>query len=478
MMRSSFFDKIRAAAERETVVSLIDDRSVTGSQLLHAADCVAAHLTGLGAAPQSRVLAVLPNGLALLVLYVSCLRHRFVVCPVSPDSPQQDIDYIRSVYRPDVTVDPAALEACLREALEETPATPVLPEDVAYDERDIFSVNFTSGTTGRPKGVAHFAEQILANADAFNSQFGCHEDQRMMHVMPMYYMAGLLNTILCPLMTGGAVVVAPALLPRTALSFWRQFIDNGATAFWLSPTMLRMVMKLDRTKDSKTYAAENLRHAFVGTAPMAPALGQEFLDGYGVRPLQSYGLSELLLVSCDDTAAGTFGGVGMTLSGISIHLAEDHELQISTPYLFAGYLDPDSGAIDFADRQKPFDSGDLAEIDAHSRLRITGRKKDLVVVGGINVSPAAIEERLQAVAGVTDIAVVGECDDVYGEVPVAFVQLEAGAEEAAVLDMLRAGAQDQLPAASRPARYYMVEKMPTGPTGKVQKRLLKRPDVS
>jgi len=478
MMRSSFFEKIRAAAERETVASLIDDRSVTGAQLLHASDRIAAHLAELGAGPQSRVLAVLPNGLALLVLYVSCLRHRFIVCPVSPDSPQQDVDYIRSVYRPDVTVDPAALEACLLEALDERPAAPALPADVSYDERDIFSVNFTSGTTGRPKGVAHFAERILANADAFNSQFGCGEDQRMMHVMPMYYMAGLLNTILCPLMAGGAVIVAPALLPRTALSFWRQFIDNGATAFWLSPTMLRMVMKLDRTKDSRTYAAENLRHAFVGTAPLAPALGQEFLDGYGVRPLQSYGLSELLLVSCDDADAGTLGGVGKALSGIVNHLADDQELQISTPYLFAGYLDPETGAIDFADRQVPFNSGDLAEIDAHARLRITGRKKDLVVVGGINVSPAAIEERLQAVAGVTEIAVIGEADEVYGEVPVAFVQLENAADEVLVLQQLRACAQDGLPAASRPVRFYPVEKMPTGPTGKVQKRLLSRPAAS
>ncbi len=477
MMRSSFFEKIRAVAERETVASLIDDRSVTGTQLLHAADQFAAHITDLGAGPQSRVLAVLPNGLALLVLYVCCLRHRFIVCPVSPDSPQQDIDYIRSVYRPDVTADPAALEACLLEALEEEPIAPALPKGVGYDECDIFSVNFTSGTTGRPKGVAHFAEQILENADAFNSQFGCHEDQRMMHVMPMYYMAGLLNTILCPLMAGGAVIVAPALLPRTALSFWRQFIDNGATAFWLSPTMLRMVMKLDRTKDSKTYVAENLRHAFVGTAPLAPTLGQEFLDTYGIRPLQSYGLSELLLVSCDDSGSGELGGVGKALYGISNRLADDKELEISTPYMFAGYLDPETGEIGFADRQQPFKSGDLAEIDDQARLRISGRKKDLIVVGGINVSPTAIEERLQGVNGVMDVAVVGESDDVYGEVPVVFVQLETGADEAGVLEMLQAGAQDRLPAASRPVRFYTVEKMPTGPTGKVQKRLLKRPGL-
>lgn len=478
MKRSSFFDKIRSAAERETILSLVDDRSVTGAQLLHAADKVADYLTSLGAGPQSRVLAVLPNGLALLVLYVSCMRHRFIVCPVSPDSPQEDIDYINSVYRPDVTVDPVALQSCMFEAIEEAPAAPAQPEDAAYVEGDIFSVNFTSGTTGRPKGVAHYAERILANAEAFNSQLGCDRNQRMMHVMPMYYMAGLLNTILCPLMAGGAVIVAPALLPRTALSFWRQLIDSEATAFWLSPTMLRMVMKLDRTKDSKSYAADHLRHAFVGTAPMAPALGQDFLDSYGVRPLQSYGLSELLLVSCDDTGAGNLGGVGKALAGISNCLAEDQELEISTPYLFAGYLHPETGEIDFADRTQSFKSGDLAEIDDQSRMRITGRKKDLMVVGGINVSPAAIEERLQSVAGVTEIAVVGEADDVYGEVPVAFVLLEPGADEAQVIDSLRTSAQDRLPSASRPVRFYPVEKMPTGPTGKVQKRLLKRPAVS
>ncbi|MEM5581307.1 class I adenylate-forming enzyme family protein [Roseibium sp. AS2] len=478
MLRSSFFDKIRTATEREMVVSLIDDTSVSGVQMLHAADRIAGYLTELGAGPQSRVLAVLPNGLALLMLYVSCLRHRFIVCPVSPDSPKQDVDYICSVYRPDVIVDPVALAACLRRSLEEAPVALSHPEGVVYDERDFFSVNFTSGTTGRPKGVAHFAERILDNAQSFNSRLGCTENQRMMHAMPMYYMAGLLNTILCPIMAGGAIIVAPALLPRTALSFWRQFVDNRATAFWLSPTMLRMVMKLDRTKDSKSYAAAALQHAFVGTAPMSPALGQEFLDSYRVRPLQSYGLSELLLVSCDETGSGDLGGVGMALSGISIRLAQDQELEILTPYLFAGYLDPETGAIDFADRRQPFKSGDLAEIDAQSRLRITGRKKDLIVVGGINVSPAAIEERLQSIEGVTEIAVVGESDDIYGEVPVAFVQMESTAIEAEVIEKLRAGARDGLPMASRPARFYTVDKMPTGPTGKVQKRLLNRPATS
>ncbi|KZM49940.1 class I adenylate-forming enzyme family protein [Labrenzia sp. OB1] len=475
MLRSTFFARIRAAAERETVVSLIEGRTVSGAQLLHAADRVAAYLEDLGAAPQSRVLAVMPNCLALLVLYLACLRHRIVICPVSPDSPQQDIEYIGSVFRPDVTVEPEALLACLDAALDEAPNARAQPVSADYDDNDIFSVNFTSGTTGRPKGVAHCAERMLANAGAFNTQLGCDAEQRMMHVMPMYYMAGLLNTILCPLMAGGTIIVAPALLPRTALSFWRQVIDNRATAFWLSPTMLRMVMKLDRTKDSREYAARDLRHAFVGTAPMAPVLGQEFLDSYGVRPLQSYGLSELLLVSCDSPSSGELGSVGSLLQGIESGVAEDRELEIRTPYLFAGYLDPESGAIDRANGLQPFSTGDLAEFDDRSCLKITGRKKDLVVVGGINVSPAAIEEQLQSVAGVSEIAVVGEGDDVYGEVPVAFVLLEKSADEAQVLEDLRESARSELPAASRPARFYPVDKMPTGPTGKIQKRLLVRP---
>ncbi|WP_269583968.1 class I adenylate-forming enzyme family protein [Roseibium sp. Sym1] len=461
-------------------MSLVDGRTVTGSQLLRGADRVADLLYGLGGGPQSRVLAVLPNGLALLVLYLACLRHRMIICPVSPDSPSQDIEYIQSVFRPDVVVDPDALQASLEAALDDGSAEDVQaqPSGVDYDDDDVFSVNFTSGTTGRPKGVAHFAERMLANAQAFNVQMGCNETQRMMHVMPMFYMAGLLNTILCPLMAGGAVIVAPALLPRTALSFWRQFIDNRATAFWLSPTMLRMVMKLDRTKDSKDYAARALEHAFVGTAPMAPALGQDFLDQYGVRPLQSYGLSELLLVSCDNDDSEGFGNVGRLLPGVRSSWSSDRELELETAYLFAGYIDPETGEIDRLDRKMSFKTGDLAEIDDKGRLRITGRKKDLIVVGGINVSPAAIEERLQSVPGVVEVAVVGEGDDIYGEVPVAFVQLEKSADVAQAIERLRESAQSDLAAASRPVRFYPVDAMPTGPTGKVQKRLLERPAAS
>jgi acyl-CoA synthetase (AMP-forming)/AMP-acid ligase II len=481
--RQLLFERIRSRGQRETMVALESNVRLSGDQLSQRIDALAAFMRASGLLPGDRVVAIIVDRLLLSLLYLAALRARFVLVPVSVDIPALDLEYQLATSRPAVVIHDVALpflEAKLDHIISLSLATALsLPTTVLEllqesHPDDLFSITFTSGTTARPKAVVHRAEHMLGNADAFNDFVGADNDTRLLHVMPSYYMAGILNSLLCPLIAGGAVIVSASFSPRSALSFWRTMIDNGVDTIWMSPTMAQSAMQLDRSADSRAYARERLRFAFVGTAPLYPHIAVAFAERYDTPLIQSYGLSELLLLSVDDPNAAHPGSIGRLLPGVRARIAANEELLITTPYAFAGYLDPETGALppNPDDGQTEFATGDLARIDADGRLTITGRKKDLVIVGGINVSPAAVEQVLGAHPLVAHVAVVGAPDPLYGEKVIVFLTLVAGTDPAAALDAIRGHANSALPEIARPKHYVLRTELPLGPTGKIQKHKL------
>jgi acyl-CoA synthetase (AMP-forming)/AMP-acid ligase II len=172
------------------------------------------------------------------------------------------------------------------------------------------------------------------------------------------------------------------------------------------------------------------------------------------------------------------GYVGEGISAVTLRIVGDEgeaaqlgiegEVQILTPDLMAGYLDAD-GALLKLDSAAWFPTGDLGRLDQRGSLFITGRKKDLIIRGGVNVSPAAIEEELVHVDGVADVAVVSIPHELYGEDIVAVLKLEAGVELESILDSVVAHAKRTLAQHQQPARYIAIDEFPRTANGKVQK---------
>jgi long-chain acyl-CoA synthetase len=482
--RELLFERIAARGDSDALIGLSEQRHLSGKTLLDRIDAVAATLAASGLKRQDRIMTVLPNSMAFSILYLACLRGGYTIVPSSPDTLPADLAYMTQLVRPKIILVEEMTGGTNRisgshskpwsmkiiDGLDSgIPRTDLQPGD-------LFSITFTSGSTSRPKAVLHRAESMLANAEAFNRFLGTGPEMRMLHVMPMYYMAGLLNTLLCPLFGGGCVVVDDAFTPRTGLSFWRKIIDNKIDSFWLSPTMAQIVMKLDRNPDSATYARERLRFCLVGTAALPPWLFHEFFKKYQAPLLQSYGLSELLLLTVDRADNPKPGSVGFRLPEVEMKIAADGELLVSTPFAFAGYLDPEnsekSATVASGSLREYVLTGDLAEFDADGRVTITGRKKDLIIVGGINVSPTAIEHLLMSHDAVRQVAVLGVADPLYGEKPVAFVSLVENAKHDGIERALEDYVARNLPEAARPVRYILRDSLPTGPTGKIQKQRL------
>lgn len=470
----------------------------------------AAEISGrLGAAllaeagEQGRVLLLLDNSVEFALLYLACLQAGLVAVPVSPMLAVREILFIAERSRAALVVCsprtgvlvPAGSATAKRWLVADSGAGEgwSVRETVpgggaglsAFERTDLsalLAITFTSGTTSLPKGVAHRGGRLLENAASFNRHMGFDENRRFLHVFPMAYMAGFLNTLLGPMLTGGAIVLGRQFDATSAMRFWDTVVENAVDTLWLAPTMLAALMRLDRSRTGVEYVPARIKSICVGTAPLASATKSTFEERYGAELFESYGLSELLLVSGNTPLVPRVpGSVGPLLPGVTASFGDategqqgsDGEIHIRTPFAMAGYIDYETGRP-VPPSTDSFPTGDIGHLSESGDLFITGRKKDLIIRGGTNVSPRAVEDVLLEHEAVEQAAVIGLPHDFLGEEVVAVVQLR----DAVVLEAVRMQMEElcrrNLAAAAIPTRWVQVDGFPVGITGKIQKHELRK----
>jgi long-chain acyl-CoA synthetase len=264
----------------------------------------------------------------------------------------------------------------------------------------------------------------------------------MYHCLPKAHMAGFLNTILCPTLAGGSVAFGPTFSAQTAGSFWVDFLDSGANAVWITPTIAAMLLRLNR---GKSRWIEGLEHVFCGTAPLPAKVRAEWLETFHVPLQESYGTSEHMLVSVQgDEDALTEHNVGRILPCVTVEIGDNSEIMVNGT-----------------------GTGDQGQLQ-DGKLTITGRIKDLIIRGGFNVSPVMVENAVRQVVGVRDAAVIGQPDDFWGERIVVFAEVDDGRR-----DDIAVECSVLLPYYCRPDRIEIVDKLPRNEMGKVRKGDLK-----
>lgn len=498
----------RIFSHRASEVFLID--AATGRMFTYQ-DCQrlagvwarALRVRGLGKG--QRIAILLPNSPEFALAYLACLMSGIVAVPIPLSLHHQDIEFILKhsgasliVCSPetDLSFDRARIgrhgitcwsmprvdaTACewqvgIGEYAPFSNFEGVTPDDLA-------AIVFTSGTSSRPSGVAHRLGALLENARAFDHAIGIGPDNRFLHVLPMGYMAGFLNTLLCPLMAGASVVLASAFDAQSALTFWPTAMRHRADTFWLTPTMLATLLGVDRDPAVCSYSRRYVRAVCVGTAPLPLKIKRTFERKYGVELLESYGLSELLFVSGNSPNIPSIeGSSGLLLPGVEIRIVgeqgellgtgQDGEMQVRTPYMMAGYLD-DASLPDPTTAPEWFATGDVGHLDRVGNLFITARMKDLIIRGGINVSPRAVEEALLEHEAVAKVAVIGLAHPFYGEEVVAVVQLRPEYTLEGLRSSLDAFCRERLSPVATPTQFVQLESFPVGATGKIQKHKLR-----
>ena len=412
----------------------------------------------------------LANGWPFVVSYLACMLGKFQAVPVNQELNDDDQRYILQRLRlKTVLVDP-------EEIIKVDPIPTAVPQ-FSYPEGQVFAVFFTSGTTGRPKGVCHTLEAMVANVSSFNRCLGLDSATRMYHVLPMAYMAGFLNTLLSPWVAGGTVLVGPRFRPADALDFWSQPLAWQANAIWVTPTLAAVLVRVSRSVDVRRSVAGSFQHVFCGTAPLPLATRHKFRSTFDLPLQESYGMSEVLLVSAQTRVeAESREGVGTLLPEVEVRSGvvegrSEREVIVYTPFVLQKYI-MESTEISPLLPDGGMPSGDVGELKDRN-LRITGRLKDLIIRGGLNVSPVAVENVLLRERGVQEVAVVGTQHEFWGEQIVACLVPEKDADRDRLLQSLQRRCVNELGEGMRPDRFLWLDELPRSVTGKVQKHVLR-----
>ena len=339
---------------------------------------------------------------------------------------------------------------------------------------DAAMLQLTSGSTGGAKGVLLTHGNLIGNARGIVARTGLTPDDRLLHLMPLHHTNGVNNQLIAPLLAGAAVVLAGRF---RAEAVEEQIAEHGVTCLTGVPTMYARM--LPHLRDPARRAS--LRLLRCGSAPISVSLHERIEAAFGLPLVVSYGLSEATCTSTmNPPGARRIGSVGTVLPGQRVRLLRprtnervppgaEGEVCIAGAGLMKGYVDGSSAAVL---RDGWLRSGDLGRFDADGYLFITGRLKDVIIRGGENLSPRAIESVLERCPGVEACCVVGGPHPDLGEVPVAFVQPRAGAAPGA--GELQAVVAGRLSRAHVPARIHLVDTLPENAVGKVDRAALRR----
>jgi malonyl-CoA/methylmalonyl-CoA synthetase len=245
----------------------------------------------------------------------------------------------------------------------------------------------------------------------------------------------------------------------------RALARHALTLFMGVPTMYHRLALAPGSFD-----LSRMRLFTCGSAPLSPEDFRAFEARFGKAPVERYGLTETLIVASNPLDAERRpGAVGFPLPQAEVALAHDGEILVRGPAVMRGYWRaPDATAAAFRDGF--FCTGDLGRRDADGYFRISGRKKELIIVGGSNVLPGEVEAALAGLPGVDEIAAVGLPDADRGEVVALFVVASPDESASALETRLRARADEELAAYKRPRVYRFVASLPRNAMGKLDRK--------
>ncbi len=362
--------------------------------------------------------------------------------------------------------------------------TTVGPDDEAL-------IVYTSGTTGNPKGVVLTHDNLLIDAKAITEWNGMTPDQRMMCVLPLHHVNGTIVTLITPLLFGGSVVLNERFQSEM---FFQAIATERVSVVSVVPTLLQFL--LHEYPDRTDYDLRHLRHIICGAGPLTVELAMKFEARFNIPIIHGYGLSETTCYSCMlplDLSSEEHGhwlrdygfpsiGVPLPVNEMAIHDESGHErgegekgeIVIRGKNVMKGYFsNPEANEKAFTFGW--FRSGDEGFFKTDSGRRrfffITGRIKELIIRGGMNISPFEIDEVLMNIPGVKVGLAVGFENDWYGEEVGAYVVLKGGITMAA--EQIIAHCRKFFPFQKSPKVVVFGNTIPITSTGKYQRSHLK-----
>jgi long-chain acyl-CoA synthetase len=470
----------------ELTYAELDDRSAR----------MAAVLIAKGVRPGDRVGVMLPNVPEFPVAYYGVLRAGGVVVPMNVLLKKREIAFYlddsgsklllawhgfgedsrggaEQAGAEQIEVEPASFAALLAEH----EPMPGLADTAAEDTAVIL---YTSGTTGKPKGAELTHANLFRNADVSSrttSEIAAGDV--VFGGLPLFHSFGQTVSMNASLMVGACLTLVPRFDPGQALETIQR---DRVTHFYGVPTMYGALL---HHPERESFDTSSLRTCITGGASMPVEVLHGFEAAFGAIVLEGYGLSETSPVSSSNhpDRERKPGSIGTPLEGVEMKVFDEDdnevaqgevgEIVIRGHNIMKGYWQrPDATAE--AMRGGWFHSGDMARVDEDGYFFIVDRKKDLIIRGGYNVYPREVEEVLYEHPKIREAAVVGVPHDQWGEEIGAAVVLHENEELAP--EQVSAYVKERIAAYKYPRLVWFLDELPKGPTGKILKREIERPE--
>ena len=474
---------------------LYDDKglNVTYRELDSETAKLANGLKELGLSEGDRVTVQVDKCIEMVYLYLACVRSNIIFHPLNPAYKEKELSYFLDDAKPSLFISNEETISSISDLSLEHSIDHlfVLNNDgsgnfsdistsednyitVACSDDDIAALLYSSGTTGKPKGIMLSHGNISSNAESLVKAWGFQESDCLLHALPIYHVHGLFVALGCVFMTGSKLKWLKSFDADVVLKSIPE-----CTVMMGVPTYYTRLLKRDLL-DSKL--TEGIRLFISGSAPLLEETFNEFNQRTNHQILERYGMTETNMNTSNPLKGNRKPGtVGLPLEDVQVRVVDEENnvlsqgeignLQIKGPNVFKGYWEmPEKTKEDFS-KDGFFNSGDKGLIDEGGYVSIIGRSKDMIISGGLNVYPKEIESLIDKIEGVLESAVIGLSDEDLGEKVVAVIV----SEESKTLDEKKVISEikDQLAGFKAPKEVKFIDQLPRNAMGKVQKNILR-----
>jgi fatty-acyl-CoA synthase len=352
-------------------------------------------------------------------------------------------------------------------------------------ESDTYAIMYTSGTTGRPKGVIHLHREIAEQSLIVISATRLEAFDVGLVTAPMFHCAELHCAVIPRIHVGASNVILHHFEPKKVLQLIQ---EEKVSKFFAAPTMWNMLLQ----ENLNEYNLKSLKLGLYGAAPMAPALVRACHEQLGISLVQAYGMTEMgpaITFLSEKDQLRKAGSAGQACLNHEIRIVrpnengpsdpddvvqagETGEIIVKGPCMMKGYFHREE-ATQYSMYKGWYHSGDIGYLDEEGYLWVIDRVDDMIISGGENIYPREVEDVLYEHNGILDIAVVGLPDDRWGETVTAFVVKKDPSLTEEELDQW-CQSSSMLARYKRPRKYMFVEALPRNASGKIQKFVLRK----
>jgi len=414
---------------------------------------------GNGLVEQDKILLKLNNSIELITSYFAALIGNFIVIPLVENLTDDIIEHITNTTQPKyIYKEPLKFSFKIKKQ--------IIPENIIIKKEDNeeFVIFFTSGTTSLPKPIYHSFFNIIGSAKDFSLLTEYTTTTVVYHILPLAYMAGFLNTLFAPIIGNAKIILGKKFVASNILTFWDDIFKYNINRLSITPSIAQMILKFTRDKDIISQVAKNVKQIQCTSSSIPQQLRKKFYEKFNVPLQDCYGITELggPLTFQTYQDACEFNNFTKAHHNLSYKVI-DSSLFIHSPYLMLNCKEKKE--------KKFFDTGDLALISQQNKIEIIGRSKDVIIRGGINISPSRIENLLSMYCKCS-LAVIGLPHEYWGEIIVVCIEENTPFEKNIESNIIQISTQ-YLSEFEQVDKILKVDSFPRSFIGKLQKNKLK-----